>query len=142
MDEIIDIEYLETVLRRGVIVGFDSFGQDGYFSPTLKSRSDQEKMETLVALIERGYEDQLVLSMDMGKKHYLKRFGGMGYDHVLRRIIPRLRQIYGVTDVVMDKLLVTTLEGCSRLINHLELIPKISIVANASWGMFTASLIR
>jgi phosphotriesterase-related protein len=108
LDEIIDIEYLETVLRRGVIVGFDSFGQDGYFSPTLKSRSDQEKMETLVALIERGYEDQLVLSMDMGKKHYLKRFGGMGYDHVLRRIIPRLRTIYGVTDVVMDKLLVTT----------------------------------
>ena len=65
-------------------------------------------MTTMVRLIERGWEDQLVVSMDMGKKHYLKRFGGMGYDHVMRRIVPRLRAHFGITEAQLEKLLVTT----------------------------------
>lgn len=108
LDEIADLDYHEAVLQRGVITGFDSFGQDGYFSPTWKSLSDLEKMTTMVRLVERGWEDQLVVSMDMGKKHYLKRFGGMGYDHVMRRIVPRLEAHFGITGAQLEKLLVTT----------------------------------
>jgi phosphotriesterase-related protein len=106
LDEITDLDYHEAVLQRGVITGFDSFGQDGYFEPTWKSLSDLEKMQTMVSLIERGYEDQLVVSQDMGKKHYLKRDGGMGYDHVLQRIVPRLRGSFGVGEATIEKLLV------------------------------------
>jgi len=106
LDEISDIDYHVKVLDRGVVTGFDSFGQDGYFTPTWKSRSDLAKMTTMVRLIEMGYEDQLVMSQDMGKKHYLLRFGGMGYDHVLRRIVPRLRTSFGISDGVLHKLMV------------------------------------
>jgi phosphotriesterase-related protein len=106
LDEITDLDYHETVLQRGVLTGFDSFGQDGYFEPTWKSLSDLEKMTTMVALIERGYEDQLLMSQDMGKKHYLQRFGGMGYDHVSRRIIPRLIAHHGVSEAQLQKLMV------------------------------------
>jgi phosphotriesterase-related protein len=107
LDEITDLDYHTKVLERGVITGFDSFGQDGYFTPTWKSLSDLEKATTLAKLIELGYEDQLVLSQDMGKKHYLLRFGGMGYDHVIRRVVPRLRSAFGIGDEVIDKLLVS-----------------------------------
>ena len=107
LDEIIDIDYHVATLDRGVLVGFDSFGQDGYFTPTWKSRSDLTKMRTMVRLIELGYEDQLLMSQDMGKKHYLLRFGGMGYDHVLRRIVPRLQDSFGLTDELIHKLMVT-----------------------------------
>jgi phosphotriesterase-related protein len=106
LDEIPDIDYHVKTLERGVITGFDSFGQDGYFTPTWKSRSDLAKMTTMVRLINLGFEDQLVMSQDMGKKHYLLRFGGMGYDHVMRRIVPRLRESFGVGDDVIRKLLV------------------------------------
>lgn len=106
LDEISDLDYHQTVLRRGVITGFDSFGQDGYFEPSWKSRSDLAKMRTMVELMELGYEDQLVVSQDMGKKHYLLRFGGMGYDHVLRRIVPRLKSVFGVGHKSIEKLLV------------------------------------
>jgi phosphotriesterase-related protein len=106
LDEIPDIDYHVKALERGVITGFDSFGQDGYFTPTWKSRSDLAKMTTMVRLIELGFEDQLVMSQDMGKKHYLLRFGGMGYDHVMRRIVPRLKESFGVSDAVIRKLLV------------------------------------
>lgn len=107
LDEIVDIDYHVKALDRGIITGFDSFGQDGYFTPTWKSRSDLTKMKTMVRLIELGYVDQLVMSQDMGKKHYLLRFGGMGYDHVLRRIVPRLKESFGLTDELIHKLIVT-----------------------------------
>ena len=109
LDEIEDLDYHEAVLKRGVITGFDSFGHDGgYFSPSWRARSDLDKMATLAALIERGYEDQLVVSQDMHRKHFLLRFGGLGYNHVLLRIVPRLRDTFGISDPVIEKLLVTT----------------------------------
>ncbi len=109
LDEIADLDYHEAVLRRGAITGFDSFGHDGgYFSPGWRARSDHEKMATLAALVERGWEDQLVLSQDMHRKHFLARFGGFGYDHVLQRIVPRLRSQFGLDDAVVRKLLVAT----------------------------------
>jgi phosphotriesterase-related protein len=63
-------------------------------------------MTTLATLVERGYEDQLLISHDMCRKHFLHRFGGYGYDHVLRRITPRLQRSFGLSDGVIAKLLV------------------------------------
>lgn len=108
LDELWDLDYHEAVLRRGVVMGFDSYGQDGYFSPTWKSLSDLTKMQTMVALVERGYADQLVMAQDVCKKHHLQRFGGFGYGHVVRRIVPRLRDVFGLDDEALDRLLVTT----------------------------------
>lgn len=108
LDEIWDLDYHDAVLRRGVVVGFDSFGQDGYFSPTWKSLSDSTKAETMVALIANGYRDQLVMAQDVCKKHHLQRFGGFGYSHVVRRVVPRLREVHNLDDTVIEQLLVTT----------------------------------
>jgi len=109
LDEIGELDYHEAILARGAIVGFDSFGHDGgYFSPSWRARSDLDKMATLAALVERGWEDQLVVSQDMHRKHFLLRFGGLGYNHVLLRIVPRLRSVFGIDEPTIEKLLVTT----------------------------------
>ncbi len=108
LDEIMDLDYHTQVLEKGVVTGFDSFGQDGYFTPTWKSLSDQEKAQTMVSLAERGFEDQLVVAQDMGKKHYLRRYAGMGYDHVLERVIPRMREHMGLSQTAIDKALLET----------------------------------
>ena len=107
LDEITDLDYHRAVLERGPLVGFDSFGQDGYFEPTWKSKSDQAKLETMLALAEAGFEDQLIMAQDMHKKHYLLRYGGFGYNHVLTRVVPRMKLTYGVDDGLLEKLLVT-----------------------------------
>ncbi len=107
LDEITDLDYHRSVLERGPLVGFDSFGQDGYFEPTWKSKSDQAKLETMLALVEAGFEDQLLMSQDMHKKHYLLRYGGLGYNHVLARVVPRMKATYGAGAGLIDKLLVT-----------------------------------
>ena len=53
-------------------------------------------MNSLVADLERGYEDQLVMGHDVSLKASLRRFGGLGYDHILRRMIPTLRSLVTV----------------------------------------------
>ncbi|MCE2528245.1 MAG: hypothetical protein J4G11_00040 [Acidimicrobiia bacterium] len=107
LDEITDLDYHRAVLGRGPLIGFDSFGQDGYFEPTWKSKSDQAKLETMLALVEAGFENQLLMSQDMHKKHYLLRYGGLGYNHVLTRVVPRMKVTYGADDRLIEKLLVT-----------------------------------
>jgi phosphotriesterase-related protein len=108
LDEIADLDYHTSLLDRGIVVGFDSFGQDGYFSASWKSRSDLAKMTTAAALIEKGYGDQLVLAQDISRKHMLHALGGFGYDHVVRRVVPRLQELFGVDDAVVRAMLVTT----------------------------------
>jgi phosphotriesterase-related protein len=108
LDEIWDLDYHDTVLSRGVVVGFDSFGQDGYFTSSWKSLSDQTKADTMVALIGLGYRDQLVMAQDICKKHHLQRFGGMGYSHVVRRVVPRLQEVHDLDDATIHQLLVAT----------------------------------
>lgn len=98
LDEKASVEYHLSVLDRGVVVGFDSFGQEGWFTATWRARTDEEKAASVIALIERGYLDQLVLAQDVCKKHHLTRFGGFGYDHVIRRVVPRMQQTHGLTD--------------------------------------------
>ena len=108
LDEIVNLDYHTALLDRGVVIGFDSFGQDGYFSPSWKSLSDLEKMTTTARLIDAGFGDQLVLAQDIGKKHYLRAFGGMGYDHVLSRVVPRMQEMFAVTDEAVEAMLIGT----------------------------------
>lgn len=108
LDEIADPAYLSSVLRRGVVVGFDSFGQENYFSATWRARSDLEKGAMLMHLIEEGFVDQLVLAQDVCKKSHLKAFGGMGFDHVTTRVVPRLMAHAGLTREQADAMLVHT----------------------------------
>jgi phosphotriesterase-related protein len=108
LDEIGDIDYHLSVLDRGVVIGFDSFGQDGYFAASWKSRSDLAKMTTAAALIKKGYGNQLVLAQDISRKHMLHALGGFGYDHVLRRVVPRMQELFGIDDATVQAMLVGT----------------------------------
>jgi phosphotriesterase-related protein len=102
LDEVADNAYLIEILNRGVVVGFDSFGQEGYFSPTWAVRRDNDKAASLAAMIDAGFVDQLVVAQDVCKKSHLKPFGGMGLDHVPRRVVPRLRESFGVSDDALE----------------------------------------
>lgn len=106
LDEIRDLDYLLRVLERGVIVGIDSFGQEGYFSPTWPARTDHEKLETLLALIAAGYTRQLVVAQDVCKKQHLSHYGGHGFSHVVTRVIPRAIAHFGLEAGDAEEILV------------------------------------
>jgi len=106
LDEVLDEQHHRDVLATGAVIGFDSFGCDVYFARLWKSPSDAEKLRGLLADLEMGYEDQLVLGHDVSLKCQLKRFGGLGYDHILRRIVPSMLRDHGIGQAVADKLLI------------------------------------
>jgi phosphotriesterase-related protein len=107
LDEVGDHSYHVQVLKRGVSLGFDGFGQDGYFTASWKSRSDNERSRSVADLVACGFAPQIVLGHDICRKHLLRRYGGLGYDHVISRVLPRLRSLFRVDDAAIDTMLVT-----------------------------------
>ena len=95
------------MLKRGAFVEYDCFGRE-YYTDELGSLSwghDSWRVAALTELVSEGYVDQLVLSQDVALKMDLCKYGGNGYGHILRTIVPWLRRD-GVTDDELVKMLV------------------------------------
>jgi predicted metal-dependent phosphotriesterase family hydrolase len=56
--------------------------------------------------VEAGFSEQILLGGDMGRRTYLKSYGGgPGYAYILERFIPRLRE-EGIAEEAMDNFLI------------------------------------
>mgnify|MGYP000952892197 CR=1 FL=1 len=81
---------------------FEAYYRDGYKDPT-----DAERLEALVELL--GADEEVaarsVLGNSVWTKSQLRRYGGMGYDHMLRRIVPELMR-RGVGEPLIERMLV------------------------------------
>jgi phosphotriesterase-related protein len=56
-------------------------------------------------LCKMGYAKQIVLSNEVVSKFRLKKFGGLGYSHLLENIVPDLKY-FGVGDADIRTMLV------------------------------------
>lgn len=106
MDANADLDYHLRVADRGVFVEYDHFGRE-YYGDHLKRpyTKDSRRIELLLELLRRGHERQMLLSQDVCAKIDLHRHGGNGYDHVLVRIVPRLRE-EGVSEATLERMLI------------------------------------
>jgi len=87
-------EILCELAETGCYLEYDFFG--GYpFNPPrwgLDPRPcDRERIEQIFSLIEKGYLKQILISHDIGTKAKLVRYGGGGYAHILRNMVPQMR---------------------------------------------------
>ena len=53
--------------------------------------SDQHRIEQIEHMIANGNADQVLLAHDICAKHRLKKWGGHGWDHIIARVVPRMR---------------------------------------------------
>ena len=88
-----DLRYQLEMLERGVNLGYDLMGFDhsliglGRYPP-----SDVDVVARIVSFADDGHLDQLFISQDMGGvKTRLLAYGGWGYAHILRHIVPLFR---------------------------------------------------
>ena len=107
-----DIDYFDSLAKRGVNLAYDGFGLDimgahGYFLP-----SDDQRIKMVMQHIERGNVDQLLLSQDTWLKICFTKWGGWGYAHILEHIILRMKKA-GITD---EKLYKMTVENPCRIL--------------------------
>ena len=120
-----DLAYLRSLLDRGVYGAFDLFGFDhsllalGRYPP-----SDYDVVAAIHQLIQDGYGDRLLVSQDVGVRTRLHRFGGWGYDHILRHVVPLMRA-QGMRDENVRRLLVDN----PRNVLALDPAPILTIVA-------------
>jgi|JI10StandDraft_1071094.scaffolds.fasta_scaffold91083_3 phosphotriesterase-related protein len=102
----LDSEYLRSLLDRGVNLAFDLFGFDhsllgeGRYAP-----SDWDVAHVMADLIAAGHVSQLFMSQDVGVRTRLHRYGGWGYDHLAKHIVPLLARA-GVEESDIEVLLV------------------------------------
>lgn len=97
-DHYLDLDYHESIIRRGAFVEYDNLGNQ-------VSYPDRMKLELLIELLHRGYASQILLSTDTCQRPHLHAFGGHGYDHVATKILPALRDA-GVAEEQISIMLV------------------------------------
>lgn len=99
-------EYYRSLADRGVYVQFDTFGRMGYHATFDKSYPlDADRIRELRTLFDSGFGDRLLISQDICKKTHLTAYGGIGYDYILRDILPRLER-HEFTEAEIERLLV------------------------------------
>lgn len=89
----LDLRWLRQVLDTGVLVEMDMFGTGP--ARLVAGRgypSDEDRVNALVRLCEQGFSTRLLLSHDICHRNSLHRYGGWGYDHIARNIVPVLRK--------------------------------------------------
>jgi len=97
-----DMRRLESVLKRGVYVGFSLLGE----FPMLRQRATAAHVaDGILELIRMGYLERLLLSPGVDQKVDLKSYGGTGYSFVLTQFVPLLKR-KGVTRDQVHTLLV------------------------------------
>lgn len=99
-------ERLRTLLRAGVRLSFDLFGFDhSMLGPGRWPPSDDQGAATIAMLHSEGFGAQVMLSQDVGVRTRLRRYGGWGYGHMLRHVVPLLRS-HGISKDGIEQLFI------------------------------------
>lgn len=105
--------YHEALLAAGANVSIDCFGHTWNIPANhWVIESDVQRLAGIVALLERGYADQIVLGTDICFKMLTRGGGGRGYAHLPGSVLPALSDL-GVSDGDIEKL---SVENPGRLL--------------------------
>ncbi|MGI9604772.1 MAG: phosphotriesterase family protein [Acidimicrobiales bacterium] len=91
----IDRSWLADMVATGCYLEYDLFGNESSWyppNPHVDMPSDAERMDVVLWHFEHGSEKQVLLSHDIATKHRLHAYGGLGYDHLVTNVLPRLVQ--------------------------------------------------
>ncbi|MGB9724897.1 MAG: phosphotriesterase family protein [Brevinematia bacterium] len=81
-----DPAYHLAIVRTGAYIQFDCISKVKYYSENLR-------IELIENILGHGYEDQLLISGDMGRRSYLRSYGGgPGFEFIISKFTKRLLQ--------------------------------------------------
>ena len=91
----------------GVTVEFDLFGQESsyYGLSDIDMPNDATRLRLIRALISYGHLDRVVISHDICYRTRLVSFGGHGYGHIFRNVVPMMKK-RGYSEGEIDAILV------------------------------------
>jgi phosphotriesterase-related protein len=89
----------KAIAKRGAFVGFDTVGHQGQPTPP-----DSAKVGMILAVIEAGYADHVLLSSDFWNKSELKANSGAGISVAFTEFVPKLRYA-GVKETTLHEIM-------------------------------------
>ncbi len=104
----IERSWLRDLAETGCYLEYDLFGNESSYyppNPAVDMPSDAQRMDVILWHFEEGYERQVLLSHDVATKHRLHAYGGLGYDHLITNVVPRLHS-RGLTEQQVATLIV------------------------------------
>ncbi|MDQ1129292.1 hypothetical protein [Microbacterium sp. SORGH_AS_0888] len=105
IDKVLDLAYITEISDTGAVVEF-AFGSEHHFADRARDANDDDRIAALCALLAERPEARVTLTCSVWTKGQLTRHGGMGYAHVLRRIVPALERA-GIAPQRIHRMLVT-----------------------------------
>jgi phosphotriesterase-related protein len=115
-----NLDTARQIADAGCYIEFDTFGH--LFPPFLLGESmmsfpgESQRINAVMQLINEGYLERILLSHDTFLKVLLTSYGGFGYAHILRNIVPvMLRQ--GVTPKQVDTMII---DNPGRLLSFIK----------------------
>ena len=104
---IFDVERLLRLADSGVTIEFDLFGQEAsyYGLSDIDMPNDATRLRLIRALISAGHLERVVISHDICYRTRLASFGGHGYGHIFRNVVPMMTR-RGYSDDEIDAILV------------------------------------
>ncbi|CAL8313046.1 N-acetyltaurine hydrolase [Gadus morhua] len=94
--------------KEGCYLEYDLFGTEMLDYPydlSVDMPSDSQRVQALGVLVKEGYEDHIVVAHDIHTKNRLTKYGGHGYSHILKSIVPKMLR-RGFTQAQVDKILI------------------------------------
>ncbi|CAL8280631.1 unnamed protein product [Lota lota] len=94
--------------KQGCYLEYDLFGTEMLNYPydlSVDMPSDSQRVQALAFLVKEGYEDRIVVAHDIHTKNRLTKYGGHGYSHILKNIVPKMLR-RGFTQSQVDKILI------------------------------------
>ncbi len=95
----------------GCCLEYDVFGWEGHFpsywtaDDYMDIPNDTQRIYEIRELIDKGYLDQILISQDICRKSARACYGGWGYAHILKYVVPMMRQ-RGITQEQVDTILI------------------------------------
>jgi phosphotriesterase-related protein len=104
-----DTDGVVALARRGCVVEYDFFGieQSQYWMAVADIPTDYMRIHAIKRLFDEGFGHQVAISHDICTRTRLQSFGGHGYSHMLRNVIPLMKD-RGFGQGEINQLLVET----------------------------------
>ena len=104
---IFDINTLLDLAETSCIIEYDFFGIESSYYPyqDIDLPNDGIRLRFIRTLIDKGYLTQILISQDICTKTRLIAYGGHGYGHIFRNVIPIMRR-RSFSDSEIDTILV------------------------------------
>ena len=92
---VFDDDDLLRLADTGCVIELDLFGLEASYYPLdlrVDMPNDAMRLKLIRTLIDHGHLDRIVISHDICYRTRLTRFGGHGYGHIFRNVLPMMRR--------------------------------------------------